>query len=176
MAPLSQAFFHDFPHLFSKVTFLLNVRLITYMYTSGKYVPAISYRIHKMNSFGSEGGDDTSSSAMTKGMRMPLKGLAIGDGLCDPRHQLDYGDFLYQVGLLDEADRDLVQERTELAKLSMELQQWHQATDVSTLYTIKMKGRLPTSLYFGGLELASELSVRLLCLLLLRNSTQYWIS
>ena len=176
MAPLSQAFFHDFPHLFSKVTFLLNVRLITYMYTSGKYVPAISYRIHKMNSFGSEGGDDTSSSAMTKGMRMPLKGLAIGDGLCDPRHQLDYGDFLYQVGLLDEADRDLVQERTELAKLSMELQQWHQATDVSTLYTIKMKGRLPTSLYFVGLELASELSVRLLCLLLLRNSTQYWIS
>lgn len=97
---------------------------------AGKYVPAISYRIHKMNSFGSEGGDDTSSSsAMTKGMRMPLKGLAIGDGLCDPRHQLDYGDFLYQVGLLDEADRDLVQERTELAKLSMELQQWHQATD-----------------------------------------------
>ena len=66
-------------------------------------------------------------------MRMPLKGLAIGDGLCDPRHQLDYGDFLYQVGLLDEADRDLVQERTELAKLSMELQQWHQATDVSVV-------------------------------------------
>ena len=85
-------------------------------------MPAISYRIHKMNSIG-EGGD--------LGMRMPLKGLAIGDGLCDPSHQLDYGDFLYQVGLLDEADRDLVQERTELAKLAMELQQWHQATDVS---------------------------------------------
>ena len=67
-------------------------------------------------------------------MRMPLKGLAIGDGLCDPSHQLDYGDFLYQVGLLDEADRDLVQERTELAKLAMELQQWHQATDVSVVY------------------------------------------
>ena len=100
-------------------------------------MPAISYRIHKMNSFGdAESGEDTSASTMTKGMRMPLKGLAIGDGLCDPRHQLDYGDFLYQVGLLDEADRDLVQERTELAKLSMELQQWHQATDVSIL---KMK-------------------------------------
>ena len=102
-------------------------------------MPAISYRIHKMNSFGdaeSGEGEDTSASRMTKGMRMPLKGLAIGDGLCDPRHQLDYGDFLYQVGLLDEADRDLVQERTELAKLSMELQQWHQATDVSIL---KMK-------------------------------------
>ena len=66
-------------------------------------------------------------------MRMPLKGLAIGDGLCDPSHQLDYGDFLYQVGLLDEADRDLVHERTELAKLAMELQQWHQATDVSVV-------------------------------------------
>ena len=33
-------------------------------------------------------------------MKMPLKGLAIGDGLCDPSNQLDYGDFLYQVGLL----------------------------------------------------------------------------
>ena len=90
-------------------------------------MPAISYRIHKMNSFGYEGSDGD------LGMRMPLKGLAIGDGLCDPRHQLDYGDFLYQVGLLDEADRDLVQERTELAKLAMELQQWHQATDVSVV-------------------------------------------
>ena len=54
----------------------------------GKYVPAISYRIHQMN------------KKEDRPMKMPLKGLAIGDGLCDPSNQLDYGDFLYQVGLL----------------------------------------------------------------------------
>lgn len=85
---------------------------------SGKYVPAISYKIHSMNS---------------KGSFMPLKGLAIGDGLCDPPNQLDYADFLYQVGLLDEADRDLVSERTDMAKMAMESQQWHKATDVTFL-------------------------------------------
>ncbi len=61
---------------------------------------------------------------------MPLKGLAIGDGLCDPQNQLDYGDFLYQVGLLDESDKGLVEEKTDLAKLSIDLGQWHQATEV----------------------------------------------
>ena len=28
-----------------------------------------------------------------------LKGLAIGDGLTDPIHQMSYGDFLFQTGL-----------------------------------------------------------------------------
>lgn len=86
---------------------------------AGKYVPAISHRIHTMNS------DDKNQ------MKMPLKGLAIGDGLCDPKRQLDYGDFLYQVGLLDESDKRLVEQKTELAKISLDLEQWSQATDVS---------------------------------------------
>lgn len=84
----------------------------------GKYVPAISYKIHMMN------------HAEHSEMLMPLKGLAIGDGLCDPYNQLDYGDFLYQVGLLDAPDRRLVDEHTDLAKLSIELEQWSQATQV----------------------------------------------
>ena len=28
-------------------------------------------------------------------------GMAIGDGLVDPINQLDYGDFLYSIGLVD---------------------------------------------------------------------------
>ena len=62
---------------------------------------------------------------------MPLKGLAIGDGLCDPPHQLDYADYVYQVGLIDEKDKSLIEEKTELAKLFMDLHQWHKATEVS---------------------------------------------
>lgn len=40
---------------------------------AGKYVPAISYKIHTM-------GQD----AKDKGIN--LQGMAIGDGLCDPRN------------------------------------------------------------------------------------------
>ena len=68
---------------------------------------------------------------MTNGpIKMPLKGLAIGDGLCDPPNQMDYGDFLYQVGLLDETDRNLVQMHSEMAKISMDNEQWHLASSV----------------------------------------------
>ncbi|KAI1289754.1 putative serine carboxypeptidase CPVL [Halotydeus destructor] len=57
---------------------------------AGKYVPAIAYKIH------TEG----------KNAKMSLKGISIGDGLCDPETQGDYASFLYQVGLLDENQRD----------------------------------------------------------------------
>jgi hypothetical protein len=100
------------------------INLAFFFLNSGKYVPAISYKIHQMNSM-----PDTE-------MKMPLKGLAIGDGLCDPLHQMDYGDFLYQVGLLDESDRTEVDKHADLAKISMELEQWHQATTVSVNHQI----------------------------------------
>ncbi|RWS01434.1 putative serine carboxypeptidase CPVL-like protein [Dinothrombium tinctorium] len=56
---------------------------------AGKYVPAIAYKIHKER----------------KTANISLKGIAIGNGLCDPETQIDYGDFLYQVGLIDESQR-----------------------------------------------------------------------
>ncbi|KAL6252172.1 hypothetical protein P5V15_006333 [Pogonomyrmex californicus] len=55
---------------------------------AGKYVPALSYTIKDYN-----------IKAETK---INLKGLAIGNGLCVPEHQLLYGDYLYQIGLIDE--------------------------------------------------------------------------
>ncbi|XP_062549800.1 vitellogenic carboxypeptidase-like [Armigeres subalbatus] len=54
---------------------------------AGKYVPAIGYTIHKNN-----------PSAKIK---INLQGLAIGNGYSDPLNQLDYGDYLYQLGLID---------------------------------------------------------------------------
>nr|XP_019932295.2 venom serine carboxypeptidase-like [Aedes albopictus] len=58
----------------------------------GKYVPAVSHAIHRYN-----------DNAKVK---INLKGLAIGNGLCDPLHQLVYGDYLYQLGLIDSNARD----------------------------------------------------------------------
>ncbi|XP_011312849.1 venom serine carboxypeptidase [Fopius arisanus] len=54
---------------------------------AGKYVPALAYTIHTKK--------DTSP------VKINLKGLAIGNGLTDPIHQLNYGDYLYQLGLID---------------------------------------------------------------------------
>ncbi|XP_008543174.1 venom serine carboxypeptidase [Microplitis demolitor] len=54
---------------------------------AGKYVPALSYTIHEKNP--------------TSKVKINLKGLAIGNGLTDPINQLNYGDYLYQLGLVD---------------------------------------------------------------------------
>ncbi|XP_060528708.1 venom serine carboxypeptidase-like isoform X2 [Cylas formicarius] len=61
---------------------------------AGKYVPAIAYTIHQNN-----------PSAKIK---INLQGLSIGNGLCDPEHQLKYGDYLYQIGLIDLNTQQLV--------------------------------------------------------------------
>ncbi|XP_076326712.1 putative serine carboxypeptidase CPVL [Tachypleus tridentatus] len=78
---------------------------------AGKYVPAIAYKIH------SEGSES----------RINLKGIAIGDGLCDPETMLDYGDFLYQIGLVDERQADYVRQKTSLAQQYIQEEQWLKA-------------------------------------------------
>ncbi|XP_053983595.1 venom serine carboxypeptidase [Hylaeus volcanicus] len=60
---------------------------------AGKYVPAVSHAIKDFN-----------IKAQTK---INLKGLAIGNGLTDPENQLLYGDYLYQLGLIDTNGRDV---------------------------------------------------------------------
>jgi len=63
---------------------------------AGKYVPAVSHAIKDYN-----------IKAETK---INLKGLAIGNGLCDPENQLLYSDYLYQLGLIDENGKTQFQE------------------------------------------------------------------
>ncbi|XP_013195187.2 venom serine carboxypeptidase-like [Amyelois transitella] len=54
---------------------------------AGKYVPALAYTIHKKN-------PDAK-------IKVNLKGISIGNGLSDPEHQMVYGKYLNQIGLLD---------------------------------------------------------------------------
>ncbi|XP_014672174.1 PREDICTED: probable serine carboxypeptidase CPVL [Priapulus caudatus] len=68
---------------------------------AGKYVPAIAYVIDQRN-----------PSADT---HINLKGVAIGDGLCDPVTMFGYADLLYQVALADERQREHVRVRTDAA-------------------------------------------------------------
>jgi len=90
-------FYHVFPAL------LANDFYVTGESYAGKYVPAISHKIHTMNKQGSL-------------PKIPLKGLAIGDGLCDPMHQWEYGDYAYQTGLVSAWDRDILHNMSATAK------------------------------------------------------------
>ncbi|XP_071108881.1 probable serine carboxypeptidase CPVL isoform X1 [Haliotis cracherodii] len=65
---------------------------------AGKYVPAISYKIHVENP--------------TAKVKINFKGMAIGDGLSDPETMMPvYGEYLFYLGLLDENQRDDVTAR-----------------------------------------------------------------
>lgn len=55
---------------------------------AGKYVPALGHTIHHGNEH--KGNE-----------KINLVGVAIGNGLSDPVHQMNYADYLYQLGLID---------------------------------------------------------------------------
>lgn len=76
-------FFQLFPNLRSHEFY------ITGESYAGKYVPALGHTIHERNKH-------NNSNA-----HINLVGLAIGNGLSDPQHQMNYGDYLYQLGLID---------------------------------------------------------------------------
>ncbi|KAG9476207.1 hypothetical protein GDO78_002996 [Eleutherodactylus coqui] len=84
---------------------------------AGKYVPAIGYYIHTRNP--------------TSKVKINFKGIAIGDGLCDPEVMLGgYADFLYQTGLVDENQKSYVQQQSDLAIRYIQQQKWIDAFDV----------------------------------------------
>lgn len=80
---------------------------------AGKYVPAIAQTI-----------DTKNPSAKLK---INLKGMAIGNGLCDPEHMFHYGDYLYQVGLLDSNGRDVFTRIEKNIVTNIQQQKWKDA-------------------------------------------------
>ncbi|XP_061771835.1 probable serine carboxypeptidase CPVL [Nerophis ophidion] len=84
---------------------------------AGKFVPAVSYYIHKNNP--------------TAKVKINFKGMAIGDGLCDPEMMLGgYGEFLYQTGMIDEIQKQYVIKQTDLGVQLIQQQQWLEAFKV----------------------------------------------
>ncbi|KAK3571860.1 hypothetical protein QTP86_020441 [Hemibagrus guttatus] len=84
---------------------------------AGKYVPAIGYYIHKNN-----------PSAKVK---INFKGVAIGDGLCDPEMMLGgYADFLYQTSMVDELQRQYVKQQTDAGVKLIQQEKWIEAFEV----------------------------------------------
>lgn len=59
---------------------------------AGKYVPAVSYAIYQKR-LSADPWD-----------RINLKGIAIGNGVTDPINQIDFGQYFYELGFIDEAN------------------------------------------------------------------------
>lgn len=85
---------------------------------AGKYVPAIAYTIYKHN-------------RQTK-TKINLKGLVVGNGLNDPEHQIGYGDYLYQIGLVDTNGRRKFKEREKQYIAYIKSERWKQAVEART--------------------------------------------
>lgn len=64
---------------------------------AGKYVPAVAYTIHNNNKQSSQ--------------KINLQGISIGNGLCDPENMMNYGDYLYQISLIDANGRLMFQQK-----------------------------------------------------------------
>ncbi|CAG9840829.1 unnamed protein product [Diabrotica balteata] len=69
-----------------------NPFIITGESYAGKYIPAIGHAIDKYNPSAS--------------VHINLQGMAIGNGLTDPKYQIKYADYLYKHGLVDLNTRD----------------------------------------------------------------------
>lgn len=84
---------HQFFELFPELQ--KNDFFVTGESYAGKYVPSVCHVIHTRN------------VKQNQTFLINLKGLAIGNGLSDPLHQMIYGDYLYQLGLIDKNGLDL---------------------------------------------------------------------
>lgn len=105
---LSQ-FFTLFPEL-SKVDFY-----ITGESYAGKYIPSLAYLIHQESS----------------PKKIYLRGIAIGDGWSDPETMIPcYGDYLYQIGLIDELERKYFKSEADKIIYFISIKDWTSAFQV----------------------------------------------
>lgn len=74
-------FYQIFPELINTQLYLAGEMF------SGKYILLLAYTIHQRNPISH--------------IKMPLQGLYIGSGYCDPLTMMDYSALLYQIGMID---------------------------------------------------------------------------
>nr|CAD7204550.1 unnamed protein product [Timema douglasi] len=86
---------------------------------TGKYVPALGYAIHTKNP--------------TAAVKINMQGMAIGNGLSDPQHMLHYGDYLYQLGLIDLNAREIFHKQENLTRSYIEEKNWNKAFEAFDL-------------------------------------------
>jgi len=82
---------------------------------AGKYLPALGYKIYSMNN-------------QNPSLFINLKGVGIGDGLCDPASQLTaYADLAYNAGLADENEQRIMHQYQDDILALIEGERWMDA-------------------------------------------------
>lgn len=90
----------------------------------GHYVPAIGYTILKKN--------------LNAKDKVNLQGLMIGDGWSDPREQINYGDYLFQAGLLDTRQHEEFLSYQDQFVSYIDNEQWLEAYNIWDLLIDKL--------------------------------------
>lgn len=99
---------------------------------AGKYIPALALEIHNQNA---NGGDDL----------INLQCLAMGNAYCDPVNQIDYGNYLYQHGLIDDNQLNVFEKLQRDIVKEIKKKNWEQA---DILMDKLMDGELTNFSYF----------------------------
>ncbi|CAG7697675.1 unnamed protein product [Allacma fusca] len=84
---------------------------------AGKHAPEIAYKIMKEN------------SRRGSHLRINLKGIIVGSGFTNPYTQNDYGEYLCNMGLIDEADMVHFKNEEEKIRKLIKIQNWLVATE-----------------------------------------------
>ncbi|KAL3269550.1 hypothetical protein HHI36_008615 [Cryptolaemus montrouzieri] len=92
-----QQFFLLFPELRKNEFFLTGESY------AGHYIPAVGHKILGKN------------TALPDDLKINLKGLAIGNGWTDPINQMDFGEYLFQHGIVDSNTKNIMDGRRDLA-------------------------------------------------------------
>lgn len=96
-----------------------SVNLGAILIFSGKYVPALAYKIHKENQL-----------LLNKTFQIPLVGLAMGDAVTDFVSIVGWSEVLYGVGLLDDNQLKIFQDQENMVKEYIRQEKWIDAFEV----------------------------------------------
>lgn len=106
--------FQLFPHLQK------NDLYVTGESYAGKYVPAFGHAIQRKN-------NDINSPPQLK---VKLRGLMIGNAWTDPENMLQYGNYLYQLGLIDQNGRKQFRRIESEARKNIKKKNWKRAAEL----------------------------------------------
>ncbi|GAU99438.1 hypothetical protein RvY_10443 [Ramazzottius varieornatus] len=102
----------------------------------GKYVPALGYTVHMNN--------------QKSKLKLPFKGVAIGNGWVDPENMLDYGDLLYNIGMADDKERDYINAKNVLVKKAIQEERYLDAFEIED--PVMDGDRFPYPTYFFNIS------------------------
>lgn len=96
----------------------------------GKFAPALAMAIYAANTNGETTTTTSDAAAAASAYytgKINLKGVAVGNPMADPESMLAYGDYLYQLGLVDGAGLRRFKEREAMIGQLIAQQRWEDA-------------------------------------------------